>query len=97
MMVPAAGEGPPDGGTKMAAPRKIQVRTEPDRVIVKLGGLVLDIGPTGDWNGLTVEAYPEAGKMSGARVEREDWERGRMGPLEPGEVSTYRVRPGTAS
>jgi hypothetical protein len=62
-----------------------------DRVIVKWAGVVLDITTANVDPGLTVEAYAFVGTPS-KRIDREDWERGRFGPLHPGQVSTYRVR-----
>lgn len=62
-----------------------------DRVIVEWAGLVLDITTAAETDpGLIVEAYAVGGPTK--RVEREDWTRGRWGQLNPGQVSTYRVR-----
>ena len=77
-------------GTKKAP--RLEAMVEDDRVVVKYAGLVLDIGPTGDGEGLTVEAYPY-GSRSIYRVEREDWTRGRYTDLATGEVQTFRAVP----
>lgn len=68
------------------------------RVIVSLttpaGRIVLDISPRDDGTAIDVEAYPyDTGRL---RMTHQVWSQGKFGPLWPGQVVTYGMRPLTA-